>query len=84
MAGTLKFLYDDGQWSMAQYPSIYGRMQWRSMADVQRRLERGFFFAMGSRGPVQVSIVGPSQDSQPLILNPLAARIRCQAPIYRF
>lgn len=56
------------------------------MADVQRRLERGifFFFAMGSRGPVQVSIVGPSQeDSQPLILNPLAARIRWQAPIYR-
>ncbi|CAK9796990.1 hypothetical protein ANTQUA_LOCUS983 [Anthophora quadrimaculata] len=31
----------------------------------------------------QVSIVGPSQDSQPLILNPLAARIRWQAPIYR-
>lgn len=61
-------------------------MEWRSMADVQRRLERGifFFFAMGSRGPVQVSIVGPSQeDSQPLILNPLAARIRWQAPIYR-
>ncbi|KOX67506.1 hypothetical protein WN51_08934 [Melipona quadrifasciata] len=53
------------------------------MADVQRRLERGIFFAMGSRGPVQVSIVGPSQDSQPLILNPLAARIRWQAPIYR-
>lgn len=63
-------------------------MEWRSMADVQGRLERGIFFsffAMGSRGPVQVSIVGPSQeeDSQPLILNPLAARIRWQAPIYR-
>lgn len=51
MAGTLEFLYDDGQWSMAKYPLIYGRMQWRSMADVQRRLERGFFLLWAPADP---------------------------------
>lgn len=35
-----------------------------------------FFFAQLSLGTAQVSIVGPSNNSQPLILNPLAARIR--------
>lgn len=34
------------------------------------------FFTQLSLGAAQVSIVGPSNNSQPLILNPLAARIR--------
>lgn len=45
---------------------------------MSKRNEKGlfFFFAQLSLGTAQVSIVGPSNNSQPLILNPLAARIR--------
>lgn len=71
---------------------IAGTMQHQWTADVQKQTKKiffffftfFFFFSKNSRGPVQVSIVGPSYDSQPLILNPLAARIRLQTPIYRF
>lgn len=55
-------------------------------ADVQTQRERIVFFSWAqlSLGASQVSIVGPSNNSQPLILNPLVARIRRQTPIYRF
>jgi hypothetical protein len=47
--------------------------------------EKGLFFCVQLfLGTAQVSIMGPSNNPQPLILNPLAARIRRQAPIYRF
>lgn len=55
---------------------------------MSKRNEKGLFFFLRafllSLSASQVSIVGPSNNPQPLILNPLAARIRRQAPIYRF
>lgn len=85
----VSYVYNDGQ---CVVHSVVGTprdtVEWSGdrwqMSRDDWKEEFFFFFAMSSRGPVQVSIVGPSQeDSQPLILNPLAARIRWQAPIYR-
>lgn len=83
----VSYVHNDGQWSIMRGTPRdtveWSGDRWQMSRDDWKE-EFFFFFAMGSRGPVQVSIVGPSQeDSQPLILNPLATRIRWQAPIYR-
>lgn len=59
----VSYVHNDGQWSIMRGTPRdtveWSGDRWQMSRDDWKE-EFFFFFAMGSRGPVQVSIVGPS------------------------